>query len=194
MVRVASTMLELGTVAPDFALPDTHDKIVRRKDFIGKPLLVVFMCNHCPFVKHLADPLARFAREYQAKGLAIVGINSNDVANFPDDSQASMVEEVKFREYTFPYLYDEDQSVALAYRASCTPDFFLFDQNHRLVYRGQFDQTRPHLDPPQKPTGKDLRAAADAALAGQAPSPQQFPSIGCNIKWKPGNEPDYFPS
>lgn len=194
MVRTESTMsMELGSPAPDFALPDTKtDHLVQLKDFAGKPLLVVFMCNHCPYVKHLADPLADLAAEYQEQGLAVVGISSNDVQNHPDDSPEKMAEEARVRRYTFPYLYDETQEVAKAYSAACTPDFFLFDQDHRLYYRGQFDDTRPKQDPPQQPTGEDLRRAIDAVLAGEpAPQPQR-PSLGCNIKWKPGNEPRYF--
>jgi len=184
-------MLSLGAKAPDFALPDTEGRVVRLSDFDGAPaLLVIFMCNHCPYVKHIADELARFAREYQAKGVAIVGINSNDVANYPDDSPEKMREEVKLRGYTFPYLYDETQEVAKAYRAACTPDFFLFDKEHRLVYRGQFDDSRPSNGVPV--TGKDLRAALDAVLSGKPVPPDQKPSLGCNIKWKPGNEPEYF--
>lgn len=192
MVRTASTMmLPLGAKAPDFALPDPSGRIVRLSDFDGSPaLLVIFMCNHCPYVKHIADHLAQFAREYQAKGVAIVGINSNDVQNYPDDSPEKMREEIKLRGYTFPYLYDETQEVAKAYRAACTPDFFLFDKERRLVYRGQYDDSRPSNGLPV--TGKDLRAAIDAVLAGQPVSPDQKPSLGCNIKWKPGNEPDYF--
>lgn len=192
MVRTASTMqLPLGAPAPDFALPDTEGRIVQLSDFVqAKALLVIFMCNHCPYVKHIADHLAQLAKEYQAKGVAVVGINSNDVASYPDDSPQKMREEVKQRGYTFPYLYDETQEVAKAYRAACTPDFFLFDQHRRLVYRGQFDDSRPGNGIPV--TGKDLRAALDAVLAGQPVPKEQKPSLGCNIKWKPGNEPEYF--
>lgn len=191
MVRTPSTMLPLGTPAPDFSLPDVDGSTKALADFQGaKGLLVVFMCNHCPFVIHLADQLAAFAKEYQEKGLAVVGISSNDVENYPADTPELMVEEAKARGYTFPYLYDATQDVAKAYRAACTPDFFLFDKDHKLAYRGQFDSTRP--DSGATPTGEDLRAACDAVLAGQAPSEQQLPSIGCNIKWKPGAEPDYF--
>ncbi|MBC7351333.1 MAG: thioredoxin family protein [Thermogutta sp.] len=192
MVRTASTMmLPLGAKAPDFALPDTEGRIVRLSDFDGAPaLLVIFMCNHCPYVKHIADHLAQFAKEFQAKGVAIVGINSNDAASYPDDSPEKMREEVKLRGYTFPYLYDETQEVAKAYRAACTPDFFLFDKERRLVYRGQYDDSRPGNGIPV--TGKDLRAAIEAVLAGQPVPPDQKPSLGCNIKWKPGNEPEYF--
>jgi peroxiredoxin len=166
-------------------------KTVSLSDFKGAPaLLIVFMCNHCPFVKHLAGALAQFSGEYMQKGAAIVGINSNDVANYPADSPEQMVRESEEQGYPFPYLYDETQEVAKAYRAACTPDFFLFDGDQRLVYRGQFDSSRPDNGKPI--TGEDLRAALDAVIAGKKPSEKQLPSIGCNIKWKPGNEPDYF--
>ena len=191
MVAVNSTMLPLGTKAPDFRLPDTTGKPVSLKDFGSAPaLLVVFMCNHCPYVKHVRSGLAQLARDYQPRGLAMVGISSNDVANYPADSPAKMAEEAKAAGYIFPYLYDETQSVAKGYRAACTPDFYLFDQGQRLVYRGQMDDSRPGNGIPV--TGKDLRAALDAVLAGKPVSPNQKVSIGCNIKWKPGNEPDYF--
>ena len=191
MVRTPSTMLPLGTQAPDFSLPNVDGSTVSRSDFVGKPgLLVMFICNHCPFVVHLADALAEFAKEYSDKGLAIVGISSNDVATHPDDSPEKMVAEAQQRGYVFPYLYDETQEVAKAYRAACTPDFFLFDKDHQLVYRGQFDSTRP--DSGTFPSGADLRSAADAVLAGNAPDDDQTPSLGCNIKWRAGNEPDYF--
>ncbi len=191
MVKTASTMLPLGTAAPGFSLPDTEGKTVSLADFADAPaLLVIFMCNHCPFVKHVAEGLAELGREYQPRGVAVVGINPNDVENYPDDAPAKMAEEVRQRGYTFPYLYDETQEVAKAYRAACTPDFFVFDRDHRLVYRGQMDSSRP--DSGVEVTGADLRAALDAVLAGQAPSEDQTPGIGCNIKWKAGNEPDYF--
>jgi peroxiredoxin len=184
-------MLPLGTQAPDFELPDTNGRIVRLADFAGKPvLLVAFICNHCPYVKHVAAGFAKLAKEYQDKGVAVVAINANDAKAYPDDSPEKMREEVKLRGYTFPYLYDESQQVAKAYRAACTPDFYVFDKGRKLVYRGQLDSSRPDNGIPV--TGADLRAALDAALAGQpAPEPQR-PSIGCNIKWRPGNEPDYF--
>lgn len=191
MVLTPSTMLPLGTKAPDFSLPNVDGRTVSLGDFKGAPaLLVVFMCNHCPYVKHVAEGLAKLARDYQAKGAAVVGINSNDAANYPADSPEQMVHEVEQRGYTFPYLYDETQEVAKAYRAACTPDFYLFDKDQKLVYRGQMDDSRPGSDKPV--TGADLRAALDAVLAGRAVSPNQKSSIGCNIKWKPGNEPDYF--
>jgi peroxiredoxin len=184
-------MLPLGTKAPDFSLVNVDGRTVSLKDFDGAPaLLVIFMCNHCPFVKHLADEFAQFGAEYIGKGAAIVGINSNDVANYPADSPEQMVHEAEDRGYTFPYLFDETQEVAKAYHAACTPDFFVFDRDRKLVYRGQFDSSRPDSGTPI--TGADLRAALDAVLAGQKPSEKQAPSIGCNIKWKPGNEPEYF--
>lgn len=190
MVKTASTMLPLGSKAPPFSLPNVDGKSVALEDFSGKPVLVVFMCNHCPFVIHIRDQFTKFAKEYQAKGLGVVGINSNDVATHPDDSPARMKEDAKKFGYTFPYLYDESQSVAKAYQAACTPDFFLFDKQHRLVYRGQFDDSRPQSGIPV--TGADLRAACDAVLAGKDVSSTQKPSIGCNIKWKAGNAPQYF--
>jgi peroxiredoxin len=191
MVAVNSTMLPLGTVAPDFRLPGVNGKIVSSSDFKNAPaLLVVFMCNHCPYVKHIRGGLAQLARDYAPHGVAMVGINSNDAVNYPDDSPAKMKDEAKAAGYVFPYLYDETQAVAKAYRAACTPDIYLFDKDQRLVYRGQFDDSRPGNNVPV--TGKDLRAALDAVLAGQPIPSNQKPSIGCNIKWKPGNEPDYF--
>ena len=191
MVETLSTMIPLGTQAPDFSLPDTQGKTVSLSYFTDAPVLVViFMCNHCPFVKHIADGLAELARDYQAEGVAVVGINSNDVENYPDDSPQKMAEEVKTRGYPFPYLFDETQAVAKAYRASCTPDFFVFDLHRRLVYRGQMDNSRPGNGEPV--TGSDLRAALDAVLQGRPALTEQTPSIGCNIKWKPGQEPDYL--
>jgi peroxiredoxin len=191
MALTPSTMLPLGTAAPDFQLPDTNGKIVSLADFKNAPaLLVIFMCNHCPYVIHIRPGLAQLAHDYVAKNVAVVGINSNDAKNYPDDSPAKMKSEVKNAGYIFPYLFDETQAVAKSYRAACTPDFFLFDRGRRLVYRGQFDGSRPGNGIPV--TGKDLRAAIDAVLAGKPTSEFQAPSIGCNIKWKVGNEPDYF--
>jgi peroxiredoxin len=192
LVKVPSTMLPLGTKAPGFSLPEpATGRTVSLDDFAEAPaLLVAVLSNHCPYVKHIADALADFARAYQAKGVAIVGICANDVSTHPDDSPAMMAEEAEARGYTFPYLYDESQQVVKAYQAACTPDFFLFDGERRLVYRGQFDASRPSLDEPV--TGADLRAACDAVLAGEAPSDDQVPSVGCNIKWKPGNAPSWF--
>lgn len=191
MVKTASTMLPLGTQAPDFSLNDTNGKRVSLADFKdAKALLVMFICNHCPFVKHVAEELARLGRDYQAKGAALVAINSNDVASFPDDSPEKMKEEVKNRGYTFPYLYDATQDTAKDYHAACTPDFFLFDKSQKLVYRGQLDDSRPNSGIPV--TGRDLRAALDTVLAGKPVNPEQRGSLGCNIKWKSGNEPSYF--
>ena len=191
MVKTASTMIELGVKAPDFSLPDVSGKMVSLSDFADAPaLLVVFMCNHCPYVIHVADGLARLAADYQQRGVAVVGINSNDTAAYPDDSPENMAKEVKRRRYSFPYLYDESQEVAKAYRAACTPDYYVFDRQQKLVYRGQMDSSRPGGG--AEVTGDDLRAALDAVLENQPVSANQKPSLGCNIKWRPGNEPDYF--
>jgi peroxiredoxin len=191
MVATNSTMMPLGTKALDFRLPDPSGVIVSLADFRGAPaLLVIFMCNHCPYVKHIRDGLAKLARDYRPRDVAVLGISSNDAANYPTDSPAKMAEEAKSAGYIFPYLYDEAQEAAKAYRAACTPDIYLFDKDQRLVYRGQFDDSRPGNGIPV--TGKDVRAALDALLAGKPVSPHQKPSIGCNIKWKPGNEPEYF--
>ncbi|MCC7424997.1 MAG: thioredoxin family protein [Planctomycetaceae bacterium] len=191
MVKTASTMLPLGTAAPAFSLPNVDGKTVSLKDVTGrKGLLVMFLCNHCPFVKHLRAGLADFGRTYQEKGLAIVAISSNDIASYPDDSPEKMKAEAASAGYTFPYLYDESQAVAHAYHAACTPDFFLFDKDLKLVYRGQFDGSRPGNGIPV--TGIDLRNAAEAVLAGRPIPEPQRPSIGCNIKWKSGHEPAYF--
>ena len=177
-------MPALGNPAPEFRLPDPSGKIFSSDDFASaKALLVVFMCNHCPYVKHVQAQFTRMAAEYQKRGVAVVGINSNDVENYPNDSPEKMAEEIKTAGYTFPYLYDESQEVAKAYRAACTPDFFLFDRNRRLAYRGQFDDSRPKNGLPV--TGADLRAALDTVLAGGAVPPNQKPSVGCGIKWKP---------
>lgn len=191
MVRTASTMLTLGEKAPDFSLSNVDGRTVSLDNFSEAPaLLVIFMSNHCPFVKHIAEELARLGKDYQARGAAIVGISSNDVDKYPDDSPKNMQNETQIRGYTFPYLFDESQEVAKAYRAACTPDFFLFDKDRSLVYRGQLDSSRPGNDLPV--TGEDLRAALDAVLAGKPVTQEQKPSIGCNIKWKAGAEPDYF--
>ena len=191
MVLTPSTMLPLGTKAPDFSLPNVDGKTVSLGDFAGAPAyLIMFMCNHCPYVIHVAPELAKLAREYQAKGAAVIGISSNDVATHPADSPEQMVHEVETRGYTFPYLFDETQSVAQAYKAACTPDFYVFDKDLRLVYRGQLDDSRPDSGIPL--TGHELRAALDAVLAGKVPPEDQKSSLGCNIKWKAGNEPAYF--
>jgi peroxiredoxin len=191
MALTPSTMLPLGTSAPDFKLPDTNGKIISLTDFKNAPaLLVIFMCNHCPYVIHIRAGLAQLAKDYLPKNIGIVGINSNDAENYPDDSPAKMKTEVQKAGYTFPYLYDETQSVAKSYRAACTPDIFLFDKNQKLIYRGQFDDSRPGNG--ISVTGKDLRAALDALLAAKSVSEKQKASMGCNIKWQAGNEPDYF--
>jgi len=184
-------MLALGTTAPDFSLPDPTGRPHALADFAdATALLVIFLCNHCPYVKHVAKELGNLHRDYRSKGLAVVGINANDVTSHPADSPAKMADEATAQGYEFPYLYDESQAVAQAYRAACTPDFFLFDRDRELVYRGQLDASRPGIGVPV--TGADLRAAIDATLAGAALPGDQHASLGCNIKWKPGNEPDYF--
>ncbi len=190
MARTPSTMLELGTSAPDFSLinPATNEQ-VSLSDFAGKPLLVAFICNHCPYVILLKEAFTKFAKDYQAKGLNVVAINANDVANYPDDSPEKMAEDVKEFGYTFPYLFDETQEAAHQYQAACTPDFFMFDADHKLYYRGQFDDSRPNTDIPV--TGADMISAADALLAGKPTPEQQKASLGCNIKWKEGNAPEY---
>jgi peroxiredoxin len=191
MVRTPSTMLPLGTKAPDFSLINVDGRTVSLESMHGAPaLLVMFICNHCPYVKHVADALALLGNEYQMRGVAVVAISSNDVSAHPADSPERMVAEAEDRGYHFPYLYDETQQTAKLYRAACTPDFYVFDADQRLVYRGQMDDSRPDSGIPV--TGKDLRAALDAVLAGKPVSDQQRASLGCNIKWKPGNEPDYF--
>ncbi|MFH1719620.1 MAG: thioredoxin family protein [Planctomycetota bacterium] len=191
MSLTASQMLELGTLAPEFNLPDTAGKKVSLDDFKDAPaLVVVFMCNHCPFVKHILDRMVELVKEYQAKGVAVVAINSNDAGGYPEDRPEMMAKAAKKYGFTFPYLYDETQEVAKAYRAACTPDFFLFDGGRKLVYRGQLDDSRPGNGIPV--TGADLTPAVDAVLAGRPVAREQKPSMGCNIKWKRGNEPDYL--
>ena len=191
MARTPSTMLELETKAPDFTLPDAvSGRLVSRRDFEGKPLLVMFLCNHCPFVKHVRAKLTEIGKVFQEKGIGVVAINSNDVATHPDDSPEKMKLEARDAGYTFPYLFDETQKVAQAFRAACTPDFYLFDRHHRLVYRGQLDDSRPGNSLPV--TGHDLVAAAELLLGGAMIPASQKPSLGCNIKWKSGNEPDYY--
>jgi peroxiredoxin len=184
-------MLPLGTVAPDFDLPNVDGRMVDYAAAAGpQGTVVMFICNHCPFVKHVADELARLGREYMPRGVGFVAISSNDVASHPADSPEQMVREAEDRGYPFPYLYDETQEVAKAYHAACTPDFYVFDAGRKLVYRGQLDPSRPGSDVPV--TASDLRAAVDALLAGRPPVADQVPSLGCNIKWKPGNHPAYF--
>jgi peroxiredoxin len=192
MARTPSTMIPLGTPAPDFSLPDVvTGKTVSLSDFKSAPaLLVMFICNHCPYVKHVQAGMTQMAKDFQARGVAVVAINSNDAVSYPDDGPEKMKEEAQRAGYTFPYLFDESQSVARAYRAACTPDFFLFDGQRKLVYRGQMDDARRGNTLPV--TGKTLRAAVDAVLDGQPVSSNQIPSLGCNIKWKPGQEPEYF--
>lgn len=184
MALTESTMLELGTTAPDFALTDVvTGKLVRRDDFRGnQALLVMFICTHCPYVKHIERDLAKLGKDYAGKSLGIVAISSNDVTTHPADSPAGMKQQAQTMGFSFPYLYDETQAVAHAYKAACTPDFFLFDGNFQLVYRGEFDRSRPGNS--VAITGEDLRTAIDAALAGKPPLEDQRPSIGCNIKWK----------
>jgi peroxiredoxin len=191
MTATPSTMLELGTTLPSFQLPDFDGRMVSNEDVKNaSALLVAFICNHCPYVRHIRQEFARFANDYQQRGLAIVAVSSNDVAAYPDDGPEGMRSEATAVGYSFPYLYDESQAVAKAFRAACTPDFFLFDRTRTLVYRGQFDDSRPNSGVPV--TGADLRAAADAVLAGRSAAAVQKASVGCNIKWKRGNEPEYF--
>jgi peroxiredoxin len=189
MAAVESQMLALGTIAPSFSLPDA-DGDYHSLAASADAYLVMFICNHCPFVKHVREELARIGVEYGQRGVAVYAINSNDVANYPGDSPEQMKREAETWGYTFPYLLDAEQDVAKQYLAACTPDFYLFDAERRLVYRGQLDDSRPSNGKPVD--GRDLRAALDAVLSGTAVSEAQVPSIGCNIKWKPGNEPDYF--
>ena len=191
MPETHSTMIDVGTPLPSFALPDFDGKTVTDADFAGsKALLVAFICNHCPFVRHIRQEFSRVMKEYQAKGLRVVAIASNDTQEFPEDGPAGMKEEAVEVGYTFPYLFDETQKVAQAFHAACTPDLFLFDSQRRLAYRGQFDGSRPKNGVPV--TGADLRAALDAVLAGKPATAMQKPSMGCNIKWSPGNAPEYF--
>ena len=192
MVQTTSTMmLPLGAQAPPFELPDLSGRAVSLASLEGSPaLLVAFICNHCPFVKHIRAGFAALAAEYQGRGVAVVAIASNDVQAYPQDGPEGMAAEAQEAGYGFPYLFDEMQDVAKAYGAACTPDFFVFDRERRLFYRGQMDASRPGNSVPV--TGVDLRAALDAALAGRPAPAQQRPSLGCNIKWKPGNEPGYF--
>ena len=199
MVLVESTMMALGAKMPQFELADPDGKLVSSAAFADQPVLVMFICNHCPYVKHVAPELARLGADHEETKLKIVAIQSNDVAGYPDDAPELMKAESAERGYRFPYVSDPTQQVALAFTAACTPDFFLFDATHALVYRGRLDETRPtrirsgvYDSTGQEPTGKDLRAAIEAVLAGQQPSEPQLPSMGCNIKWLPGKEPDYF--
>ncbi|MBS1271348.1 MAG: putative peroxiredoxin [Candidatus Marinimicrobia bacterium] len=190
MTSVPSTMMELGTKMPSFELPDYDGNTVSSDDFASDPVLVVFMCNHCPYVKNIVDTLAEKAKDYEAKGVRVVGGNSNDIEQYPEDSPAKMKAFAEEHGIEFPYLYDESQEVAKAYRAACTPDIYLFNADHELTYRGQFDDSRPGNG--VEPSGKDLTEAVKKMLAGQPAPEKQTPSVGCNIKWKPGNAPDYF--
>ena len=192
MARLYSRMLPLGILAPRFALRDTvTGRTVALEDFVSSPtLLIAFICNHCPFVKHILDEFVALARDFGPRGFAVVAISSNDAAGYPDDAPVEMTRVATLKGFTFPYLYDESQEVAKAYQAICTPDFFLFDRDRRLAYRGQFDGSRPGNNVPV--TGSDLRAAAEALLRGGPVSPEQTPSVGCSMKWKPGQEPDWM--
>lgn len=191
MSLTPSTMLSLGTEAPDFSLPDINGDRVSLEDFSeNKALAIIFMCNHCPYVKHIREGLAKVANDYEGQSVAFVGINANDIEQQPEDRPEKMAEMVREYNIPFPYLFDESQEVAKKYRAACTPDIFVFDEERRLVYRGQFDDSRPGNDKPV--TGRDLREAIDAVLEGRSLPANQKPSMGCNIKWKPGNEPVYF--
>ena len=186
-------MLPLGTRLPSFSLPDFDGRVVSTDDFASAPaLLVAFICRHCPFVTHIRDGFSQFAREYQARGLATVAVNSNDIDAFPEDGPDGMREEARLAGYVFPYLFDATQEVAKTFRAACTPDLYLFDADRSLVYRGRFDDSRPRTNPAMPVTGSDIRAAVDAVLAGAPVSRDQKGSVGCNIKWKRGNAPDYF--
>jgi len=188
MVQTPSTMLELGSEAADFTLPEPlTGNQVSLSDQQSKPLLVVFSCNHCPYVLHIIDSFVAFANAAQRRGIAVVMISSNDVAGYPQDSPLKMAEFARDHGFEFPYLHDESQQVATAYQAACTPDFYLFDAAHRLVYRGQYDGSRPGNQAPVN--GADLQAAVEALLAGDAISSAQIPSVGCNIKWRAGSEP-----
>ena len=191
MSRTPSTMLATGTQAPDFKLPEpVSGQTISLTDFRGKPLLVVFSCNHCPYVIHILESITEYANEAVTKGLSVVMINANDVDNYADDSPEKMIDLSNQYGFQFPYLYDESQTVAIAYRAACTPDFFLFNARHELVYRGQYDGSRPGND--VAVTGVDLKAASDAVLQSLPIEANQLPSMGCNIKWKVGKEPEYF--
>ncbi|MBI2602591.1 MAG: thioredoxin family protein [Deltaproteobacteria bacterium] len=191
MAHTPSSMLPLGTKAPQFRLPDTEGKMRSLEEFKNaKGYLVMFICNHCPFVIHVRPAIITLAREFQEKGFAVIAIASNDIKAYPQDGPAAMKEEALRHGFTFPYVFDETQDVAKAYQAACTPDFYLFDARQVLVYRGQMDDSRPSNNKPND--GKDLRLAMESVLAGKTPPRDQKPSMGCNIKWKPGNEPEYY--
>ncbi|MDJ1176110.1 thioredoxin family protein [Roseofilum capinflatum] len=192
MARTESTMLALGTLAPNFQLPDVvSGEIISLESFAqNKALLVMFICKHCPFVKHIQSQLSSLGKDYQETDLGIVAISANDAVKYPDDAPEQLKQMAVELGFTFPLCYDETQEVAKTYTAACTPDFFLFDSDRRLVYRGQLDDSRPSTEIPV--TGTDLRQAIETTLAGQPVNPEQKPSLGCNIKWKPGNEPSYY--
>lgn len=187
-MAVESTMLPLGTKAPDFELTDTvSGDVIALNGLTGKAVVVMFLCNHCPYVKHIQHGLVEFGNDYADEDVALVGIGSNDAVNYPDDAPEHLGAVAREYGYAFPVLYDETQEVALAYTAACTPDFFVFGPDRTLAYRGRFDESRPNSDVPV--TGRDLRAAVDAVLSGEEVGGTQYPSMGCSIKWKPGNEP-----
>lgn len=191
MAATPSNMLELGTIAPDFSLISTDNEMVSLSDYTtSKAMLVIFICNHCPYVIHINKALVEYANDYKTKGVDVIAISANNADKYPQDNFEAMIEVAKKEEYPFPYLYDETQEIAKAYMAACTPDLYLFDGNRKLFYRGQFDASRPKNNTPV--TGNDIRNATDALLNGKTEYNPQIPSIGCNIKWKPGNEPDYF--
>jgi len=190
MARTPSTMLELGTSLPPFSLPDLDGNLVSSENFKNFPVLVMFICNHCPYVKHVIAKLSKLAKDYQEKGIKVAAINSNDIEHYPDDAPDKMKDFAELHNFSFPYLYDESQQVAKVYQAACTPDFYLFDASHKLVYRGQMDSSRPNTTIPV--SGEDLSRAVDNLLTGKPQAKEQLPSVGCNIKWKAGNEPDYF--
>jgi peroxiredoxin len=191
MALVESTMLKLGTPAPDFQLPDVvTGKKISLSSYRGKPLLVMFICRHCPYVQHIKAELSRLGKDYAGKNIGLVAVSSNDAANYPDDSPDSLKQFAREEGFTFPLCHDESQQVAKAYTAACTPDFFLFDADHHLAYRGQLDDSRPSGGKPV--TGRDLRAALEAVLSGKPVPSEQRPSAGCNIKWKTGQAPEYF--
>lgn len=189
-MAVESTMLALGTPAPRFSLPEPlTGRLVSSGEFAGRPLLVMFICNHCPYVQHIRDGLVRLGRDYADRGLGMVAISANDAEAYPDDAPEALAQEARTHGYAFAYLYDESQQVAQAYTAACTPDFFLFDAGHRLAYRGRFDGSRPGSGLPV--TGAELRRAIDTVLRGEPVPAEQLPSLGCSIKWRPGHEPSY---
>lgn len=189
MARTPSNMIDIGTKAPDFNLVEPLTKKHKTlADYDAKPLLVIFSCNHCPYVLHILESFVNYTNDMMAKGLSVVMINSNDVDNYADDSPEKMIDLIQQYGFKFSYLYDETQDIAKAYQAACTPDFFLFNDQHTLVYRGQFDSSRPRNDDPV--TGSDLRQASEALLTGKAITQNQLPSLGCNIKWKEGNAPE----